>query len=76
MVSGRSDVAAGVFVGALVLGLVGLVKGWTLLWIVAAAVMLGVVVATARQRRTGPAPDFTFRPGGDRRPWRKDQAGE
>ena len=69
----RSDAAAGAFVGALVLGLVGVVKGWTLLWVLAGAVMLGVLVATARQRRTGPEPDVTLRPGGERRPWRRDE---
>jgi len=66
----RSDAAAGVFVAALVLLLVGLLEGWTLLWVVAAAVMVGVLVATARQRRTGPDPEVTIRPG-DERPWRR-----
>lgn len=70
----RSDAAAGVFVAALVLLLVGLAEGWPLLWIVAAAVMLGVLVATARQRRTGPDPEVTLRPG-DERAWRRGDDG-
>lgn len=67
----RGDVGAGVFVAGLVVLLVSLVKGWTLLIVVAAAVMLGAVVATARARREQ-APEVTLRPGGERRPWRDD----
>lgn len=66
----RTDAAAGVFVGALVVMLVSLVKGWSALCLVAVAVMLGALVATARRRRTGPDPDVTLRPGGEGRPWR------
>jgi len=66
----RTDAAAGVFVGALVVLLVSLLLGWTLLVVLAGAVMVGVLVATARQRRTGPDPEVTIRPG-DERPWRR-----
>lgn len=66
----RSDAAAGVFVGALVVLIVSVIKGWALLIVVAVAVMLGTIVATARQRRTGPDPEVTLRPGGEDRPWR------
>ncbi len=67
---GRSDVAAGVFVAALVLLLVSLREGWTPLAWVCGAVMLGVLVATARQRRTGPEPTTVIRPG-DERAWQR-----
>lgn len=67
----RTDVAAGVFVAALLVLLVSLVQGWGVLAVLAGAVMLGTIVATARQRRTGPDPDVTLRPGGKDRPWRR-----
>jgi hypothetical protein len=47
-----------------------LAEGWTVL-VVAGAVMVGTIVATARQRRLGPPPEVTIRPG-DERPWRRD----
>jgi hypothetical protein len=67
---GRSDVAAGVFVAALVLLLVSVLQGWTPLAWVCGAVMLGVLAATARQRRTGPDPTTVIRPG-DERAWQR-----
>jgi len=66
----RTDAAAGVFVGALVVLLVSLLQGWTLLVVLAGAVMVGVLVATARQRRMSPDPEVTIRPG-DERPWKR-----
>lgn len=66
----RSDAAAGVFVAALVLGIVSVAQGWTPVAVLAGAVMVGVLVATARQRRTGPEPEVTIRPG-DERAWRR-----
>ncbi|MGW7359456.1 hypothetical protein ACWGI0_23190 [Streptomyces sp. NPDC054802] len=41
------------------------------LLIVAGLLMVGAVAATARQRRTGPAPEVTLRPGGEGRPWKR-----
>lgn len=69
----RTDAAAGVFVAALVVLLVSWAQGWRVLAVVAGAVMLGTIVATARQRRTGPAPDMTLRPGGEGRPWKRSE---
>jgi hypothetical protein len=66
----RTDAAAGVFVAALVLLLVSVLQGWTPLAWVCGVVMLGVLVATARQRRTGPDPETVIRPG-DERAWRR-----
>ncbi|MFJ8154826.1 hypothetical protein [Streptomyces sp. NPDC094468] len=67
----RSDAAAGVFVAALVVLIVSVIKGWPLLIVLAVAVMVGTLAATARQRRTGPDPEVTLRPGGEGRPWRE-----
>lgn len=66
----RTDAAAGVFVAGLVLLLVSLLQGWGALAVIAVAVMVGVMVATARQRRSGPDPEVTIRPG-DERAWRR-----
>ena len=66
----RTDAAAGVFVGALVLFLFSLANGWGPLAVVCVAVMVGTLVATARQRRTGPEPETVIRPG-DERAWRR-----
>lgn len=66
----RTDAAAGVFMAALALLLVSLMAGWKPLAVIAGVVMLGVIVATARQRRTGPDPEVTIRPG-DERAWRR-----
>lgn len=68
---GKSDAAAGVFAAGVVLVFAAVIgRAWWLL-LPAACLMMGAVVATARARRTGPAPDVTLRPGGDGRPWRK-----
>ena len=68
----RSDVAAGVFMAAVVLVFVGILTGYTIwMFVVAGLLMVGVLTATARQRRTGPAPDVTLKPGGDERPWHR-----
>ncbi len=67
----RRDAAAGVFGGALLVLIFSVIKGLVLLIVVAIAVMLGTLVATARQRRTGPDPEVTLRPGGKDRPWRR-----
>jgi ABC-type Fe3+-siderophore transport system permease subunit len=71
----RSDAAAGVFVAALVLGLISLHEGWTPLAAVCGAVMVGVIVATARGRRSGDEPEVTIRPG-DERAWRRPKDDE
>ncbi|WNI16628.1 hypothetical protein [Actinacidiphila sp. ITFR-21] len=55
---------------ALVLGVVSVAEGWTGAAVLAGVVMVGVLVATARQRRTGPDPEVTIRPG-DERAWRR-----
>lgn len=67
----RTQGAAGVFAGALVVLIVAALKGWAVLVVLAIAVMVGTLVATAAQRRTGPDPEVTLRPGGKDRPWRR-----
>ena len=70
--AGRSDAAAGVFVAGVVLVFVSLYTDVMVpLLVVAGLMMIGAVVATARQRRTGPPPEVTLKPGGDERPWRR-----
>lgn len=70
--SGRSDGAVGVFAVGLALVFISLYTDFTVpLLIVAGLLMLGAVAATARQRRTGPDPEVTLRPGGKDRPWRR-----
>lgn len=69
----RTDAAAGVFVAALLVFLVSLLQGWAVLALLSAAVMVGTIVATARQRRSGQVPDVTLRPGGEDRPWRRSE---
>jgi hypothetical protein len=66
----RTDAAAGVFVAALVGLLFSLANGWGPMAVVCIAVMVGVMVATARQRRSGPEPETVIRPG-DERAWRR-----
>lgn len=60
-------VDAGVFVAALVLLFVSVVKGWPLVGWLCAAVLIGVMVTNAarRQRAGGSAPS------GGERPWRR-----
>ncbi|WP_137991252.1 hypothetical protein [Streptomyces vilmorinianum] len=73
MLSGRSDAALAVFAVGLALVFISLYTDFTVpLLVVAGLLMLGAVAATARQRRTGPAPEVTLRPGGEGRPWRQD----
>lgn len=67
----RVDAAAGVFVGGLVAFMAGLWLHSVLLMVVGVAVMVGTAAATARQRRQGPDPDVTLRPGGKGRPWHR-----
>lgn len=70
--SGRSDGAVGVFVVGLAVFMWGAATGFTVwLLVVGGLLMLGAVAATARQRRTGPAPEVTLRPGGKDRPWKR-----
>ncbi|NUR27567.1 MAG: hypothetical protein HOV83_17290 [Catenulispora sp.] len=67
----KTDAAVGVVAAGVVLVLAAV---WThTLWLLlpAACLIVGAVAATARQRRTGPEPEVTLRPGGDERPWRK-----
>lgn len=71
MAEGRSDGAVGVVAAGVVLVLAAV---WTeTLWLLlpAACLIVGAVAATARQRRNGPDPEVTLRPGGDGRPWRR-----
>lgn len=72
----RTDAAAGVFVAALLLLLVSLMAGWKPLAVVCGVVMVGVLVATTRQRRTGPDPEVVIRPGNERAWRREDGDGE
>jgi hypothetical protein len=68
----RSDAALGVFVVGLAVLMFGVISGFTVVWLVVGGLlMLGAVAATARQRRTGPDPEVTLRPGGKDRPWRR-----
>lgn len=68
---GRSDWALGVFAAGLVLVFVAVIKGWYLLLIPAACLIVGAVAGTTRARRSGQAPEVTVRPGGEGRPWRR-----
>lgn len=70
--AGRSDGALGVFAVGLVVFMWGVIAGFVVILLVLGGLaMLGAVAATARQRRTGPAPDVTLRPGGKDRPWKR-----
>lgn len=72
----RSDGAVGVFAVGLALVLYGVMaEGVVWALVLGGLLMLGAVAATARQRRAGPPPEVTLRPGGDGRPWRRG-AGE
>ncbi|MFJ5973527.1 hypothetical protein [Streptomyces sp. NPDC093060] len=72
VVSVKVDAALGVFVVGLAVLMIGVVTDFTVIWIVLGGLlMLGAVAATARQRRTGPDPEVTLRPGGKDRPWRR-----
>jgi hypothetical protein len=67
----RADAALGVFVVGLAVLMIGVVKEFNVaLLVIGGLLMLGAVAATARQRRTGPDPEVTLRPGGKDRPWR------
>ncbi|MET8765849.1 hypothetical protein [Streptomyces sp. NPDC004658] len=68
---GRSDWALGVFAAGLVLVFVAVIKGWWVLLVPAACLIVGAVAGTTRARRSGQAPEMTVRPGGDERPWRR-----
>jgi hypothetical protein len=70
---GRSDWALGVFAAGLVLVFVAVIKGWWLLLVPAACLIVGAVAGTTRARRSGQAPEVTVRPGGDGRPWRRQR---
>jgi hypothetical protein len=71
VVSVKTDAALGVFVVGLAVLMIGVVKEFNVaLLVIGGLIMLGSVAATARQRRTGPDPDVTLRPGGNGRPWR------
>lgn len=59
----RTNVAAGVFIGALVVLMVSLIKGWTVLIVLAIAVMVGTLIAAGNQLRVD-------RNAGNDRPWR------
>jgi hypothetical protein len=70
----RSDAALGVFVVGLAVLMIGVITEFTVVWLVVGGLlMLGSVAATARRRRTGPAPEVTLRPGGKDRPWRRGE---
>jgi hypothetical protein len=69
----RTDAVLGVFVVGLAVLMIGVVKEFNVaLLVIGGLLMLGAVAATARQRRTGPDPEVTLRPGGKGRPWRRD----
>lgn len=69
----KVDAAFGVFAVGLAVLMVGVAVGFNVpLMVIGGLLMLGAVAATARQRRTGPDPDVTLRPGGKDRPWRRD----
>ena len=75
VVSVKADAALGVFVVGLAVLMIGVVTGFTVVWLVIGGLlMLGSVAATVRQRRTGPEPEVTLRPGGDGRPWRRQRS--
>jgi len=68
----RTDAALGVFVVGLAVLMIGVVKEFNVaLLVIGGLIMLGAVAATARQRRTGPDPEVTLKPGSEGRPWRK-----
>ncbi|SOD80123.1 hypothetical protein SAMN06272781_6879 [Streptomyces sp. 1222.2] len=68
----KTDAALGVFVVGLAVLMIGVFRRFEAgLLVVGGLMMLGAVAATARQRRTGPDPEVTFRPGGKDRPWRR-----
>ena len=70
----RTDAALGVFVVGLAVLMIGVVKEFNVaLLVIGGLLMLGPVAATARQRRAGPDPDVTLRPGGEGRPWRRSR---
>lgn len=72
VVSVKADAALGVFVVGLAVLMIGVVTEFTVIWLVIGGLlMLGAVAATARQRRAGPKPEVTLRPGGKDRPWRR-----
>jgi cytochrome c biogenesis protein ResB len=72
VVSVKADAALGVFVVGLAVLMIGVVKEFNVaLLVIGGLLMLGSVAATARQRRTGPDPEVTLRPGGKDRPWRR-----
>ena len=74
VVSMRTDAVLGVFVVGLAVLMIGVVKEFNVaLLVIGGLVMLGAVAATARQRRTGPDPEVTLRPGGEGRPWRRSR---
>jgi hypothetical protein len=70
---GRADVPLGIVVAALVVLLASVVERWLPGIVLSSATTLGVLAATARQRRTGPDPEVTLRPGGKDRPWRRGE---
>jgi hypothetical protein len=59
-------------VAALVVLLASAVGHWLPGLVLSAAAILGVLAATARQRRTGPNPEVTVKPG-DERPSKRDE---
>lgn len=70
----KTDAAVGVVAAGVVVVLAAV---WTHTWwllLPAACLIVGAVTATARQRRTGPDPEVTLRPGGEGRPWRRPKA--
>jgi hypothetical protein len=72
VVSMRTDAALGVFVVGLAVLMIGVVKEFNVaLLVIGGLLMFGSVAATTRQRRTGPDPEVTLRPGGKDRPWRR-----
>ncbi|MFB7286415.1 hypothetical protein [Actinacidiphila glaucinigra] len=65
----KGNVGAGVFVGALFVFLVSLLKGWPVIPWLAVAVMVGTLIAIGDQLRVDRRPDGAPRTESDR-PWR------
>ncbi|MEV8046396.1 hypothetical protein AB0P02_21485 [Streptomyces griseoluteus] len=64
--------ALGVFAVGLAVLMLGVALEFNVvLLVIGGLLMLGAVAATAQQRRTGPDPEVTVRPGGKERPWRR-----
>lgn len=72
--SRKSDAALGIFVVGLIIFMAGVIASFMVgPLVLGGLLMIGAVAATTRQRRTGPDPEVTLRPGGEKRPWQQDR---